>query len=326
MSSRSSFILRAQETLPLDSYYIPNSRFSLDHSVPASHNDNSFNYPSVIATDVDKPPPSLESSSTNASLSYPPTAHLAGMPKVVISRTKTPATVIRALPNRSQDELEDFTAQIANELRSVLPPNNTTMEPPTDEGCPYAASLPLTGRPDHTLPSNYRCYIPGLRWKKPDDVYKKNRIRPTPLFIPSNAIIIVTFAHAFHSTIWQFILDAKHLRHTMDLQIGTPVIFLENEDRPPNRQYCYHLTRIRLYGEQESYVEAVAFNIDNTIHTEGSINMPPIVLLIPNALLHNFRHQMNIARAQQNVVKRLYLFKTMWKKKFGSFRNQQYRP
>ncbi|KAF8954385.1 hypothetical protein BDZ97DRAFT_1928412 [Flammula alnicola] len=146
MSSRSSFILRAQETLPLDSYYILNSRFSLDHSVPASHNDNSFNYPSVIATDVDKPPPSLESSSTNASLSYPPTAHLAGMPKVVISRTKTPATVIRTLPNRLQDELEDFTAQIANELCSVLPPNNTTMEPPTDEGCPYAASLPLTGR------------------------------------------------------------------------------------------------------------------------------------------------------------------------------------
>ncbi|KAF8957432.1 hypothetical protein BDZ97DRAFT_1762933 [Flammula alnicola] len=182
----------------------------------------------------------------------------------------------------SQDELEDFTAQIANELRSVLLPNNTTMESPTDEGCPYAASLPLTGQPDCTLPSNYRRYIPGLHWKKPDDIYKKNRIRPTPLFIPSNAIIIVTFAHAFHSTIWQFILDAKHLRHTMDLQIGTP--------------------------------EA------------STINMPPIVLLIPNALLHNFRHQMNIARAQQNVVKRLYLFKTMWKKKFGSFRNQQYRP
>ncbi|KAF8955744.1 hypothetical protein BDZ97DRAFT_1926379 [Flammula alnicola] len=119
-------------------------------------------------------------------------AHLAGMPKV--------------------DKLEDFTTQIANELHSVLPPNNTTMEPPTDEGCPYAASLPLTGQPDHMLPSNYCRYIPGLHWKKPDDVYKKNRIRPTPLFILSKAIIIITFAHAFHSTIWQFILDAKHLR------------------------------------------------------------------------------------------------------------------
>ncbi|KAF8954924.1 hypothetical protein BDZ97DRAFT_1927611 [Flammula alnicola] len=156
------------------------------------------------------------------------------MPKVLISQMKTPATIIHSLPYRSQDELDHFTTQITNKLCSVLPPNDSTMEPSGDKECFYASSLPLTGWPDDTHPFNYHCYIPGLRWKKLNDVYKKNQIKPAPLFIPSNAIIIITFAHAFHSTIWQFILDTKHLRHMTDLQVETPVIFLENKDNPIN--------------------------------------------------------------------------------------------
>lgn len=232
-----------------------------------------------------------------SSISYPPSVYLGNTTNTFSTMsTKGPISTIPSL--NSIDQI--IALSISQTTRDIF---GTLINQPhmsLDDKCPYEESLPLHGRVDRILPHNHWIYIPGLQWKRPPRVYQPDRPLLKPLIIPRDAIDLIDFAHIFHGTIWQFWLEDSKLIHDRDLQFGTPIYFAEEGERIQKHEYTYHLTRIRLCLEHTSYVEAVAFNSHNDIHTEGSLNMPPIVLLLPNNLLHNFKNQMFIAHCHQN--------------------------
>jgi hypothetical protein len=157
--------------------------------------------------------------------------------------------------------------------------------------CPFKSSLPLHGRePERTIPANYWQLLPGLRWNHPGKVHRSNHTLPSPLCIPKEAINLVSFAHIFQGAIWQIDLDESKIIVNDHLRFGTPLIFFDDEPVQSNHGYRYHLTRIRLCRGATCYVEAVAFNEKNTIQTEGSLLMPPIILLLPTSLLQRHFH------------------------------------